>query len=227
MLIPHDTIFSVSPRFEALLPPGGLDGVTLDLRALDVPTVLEGRAGDVALVSVLGVLAKERTIWLAANGGTSYRDLVAAIDRAARSSARAIVLDVRSPGGGIFAMPEAVRAVLRARRRKPVLAWVSRAAGPAVALAAACSRVYARPLATFGPIGIVGTADIDEAALLQMRGDLAQVVADVRGLDLVRSACDLAYLGRRAVFSETAETMGLCDHIYDSLEEVIEETRRC
>lgn len=79
-----------------------------------------------------------------------------AIDRlAADPSVRAIVVRVDSGGGSVLAADQIYRAILRARRRKPVIASLGAvAASGGYYIASACHEIWADPSTITGSIGI-------------------------------------------------------------------------
>jgi len=84
------------------------------------------------------------------------RTVVRAIEQlAADSSIRAIVLRVDSPGGSALASDQIWRALMRARRRKPVIASMgSVAASGGYYVASAAQEIWANPSTLTGSIGI-------------------------------------------------------------------------
>lgn len=91
------------------------------------------------------------------------RTVIASIDRFARDpSIAAIVLRVDSPGGSALASDQIWRAVVRARRRKPVIAsFGAVAASGGYYIGAAAEEIWADPSTITGSIGIYyGKVDV-------------------------------------------------------------------
>jgi protease-4 len=130
-------------------------------------TILPGRAGGVG-EDVAGAKGVARSI------------RAAAADR----SVRAIVLRVDSPGGDALASDLLWREVVRARRRKPVVAWTGDAAASGGYLVAvAADVIVAQPSTLTGSIGVFALKPDLSGALAKLslsreayaRGELAQI----------------------------------------------------
>lgn len=122
-------------------------------RALPYRRTKEG----VAVITVTGSLIN-RGAWLGSNSGeTSYEGIKYQIARAAADPrAKAILLDIESPGGEAVGAFEAAEAVRVAAREKPVTAVVNgMAASAAYALASGATRVVTTPTGLAGSIGVV------------------------------------------------------------------------
>ncbi len=87
---------------------------------------------------------------------TGGRTASRAIDRLAADPAIAvIVVRIDSPGGSVLASDQIHRAILRARRHKPVLASMGAvAASGGYYVAAACDEIWAEPATITGSIGV-------------------------------------------------------------------------
>lgn len=111
----------------------------------------------IKVIPVQGTLVKRALGLAAASGLTSYADIGAMLDIAARDPAvRGILLDVDSPGGetgGVFELSEAVRAVSTV---KPVWAVANDSAfSAAYAIAASAQRVIVTRTGGVGSIGVI------------------------------------------------------------------------
>ena len=115
--------------------------------------------GGIAVVPVLGPLVA-RSDWLSALfGAIGYGDVGAAVAAAfADPSARAVLLEIDSPGGevgGLFDLVETIRG-LRAQTGKPLWAVASESAlSAAYAIASATDRLYVTRTGEVGSIGVV------------------------------------------------------------------------
>lgn len=98
---------------------------------------------------------------------TGGRTAVEAIDAfAADPSIAAIVVRIDSPGGSVLASDQIHRAILRARRRKPVVASLGAvAASGGYYVASACDEIWALPSTITGSIGVwFGKVDVEPLA---------------------------------------------------------------
>jgi len=87
----------------------------------------------------------------------AYRldDLEYLLKVAASSSDDVLVLNIRSPGGSIYKVPETARLIERVAMQKPVFAYTDvMIASAAYWLAASCNKIYAAPSADIGSIGV-------------------------------------------------------------------------
>ena len=115
--------------------------------------------GGIAVVPVLGPLVA-RSDWLSALfGAISYGEVGAAVAAAfADPSARAVLLEIDSPGGevgGLFDLVETIRG-LRAQTGKPLWAVASESAlSAAYAIASAADRLYVSRTGEVGSVGVV------------------------------------------------------------------------
>jgi signal peptide peptidase SppA len=122
--------------------------------AEDAPYAL---ADGIATIAVHGELIN-RGSWLDAYSGlTSYERLGKALRQAeADPNARAVILDVDSPGGEAAGAMETAAIVRAVSKVKPVKAFVnSTGASAAYAIAAAASELIVTPSAIVGSIGVV------------------------------------------------------------------------
>lgn len=111
-----------------------------------------GRSG-VALVPIRGIIVSDTTL----TGYTSAQNTVEQLDMALTdSSVAAVLLDVDSPGGDSGAVKRIYDAVIRLKRKKPVVSVI---AGNATAggyyIASASDRIFAYESST---VGFIGTA---------------------------------------------------------------------
>jgi signal peptide peptidase SppA len=131
---------------------------------LDMEEVGEGRflpyhrtADGVAVISIVGSLIN-RGAWIGSySGEVSYEAIKFQVARAAADpKARAIVLDIESPGGEATGAMEAAAAIREAATMKPVVAVVNgMAASAAYALASGAERIVTTPTGVVGSIGVV------------------------------------------------------------------------
>jgi len=129
------------------------------------------RAVGVAVVPVIGTLTQRGDVINSVS--TRSTDGVAAEVRAAAADpqADAIVLDVDSPGGEVFGVPEAFAAIREATKIKPVVAVAnSFAASAAYYLASAADEIWVTPSGQVGSIGVYAL-HVDASAALEAAGE--------------------------------------------------------
>lgn len=128
--------------------------------------------GQVAIVPVVGVLAKRANMFMQISGGTSLQMMAGWLDQAAADpQVAAIVLEIDSPGGQVDGVQQFAAQVQAVRAAgKPVVAWINGVgASGAYWIASAAERVLIADTTTVvGSIGVVAThVDVSkrEAAL--------------------------------------------------------------
>lgn len=114
------------------------------------------RADSVAIIPIHDVITKRASFWTDVMGGTSLDVLSLQLAQArADDSVRAVVLDVDSPGGGVYGVDEVAEQLAELDAQKPVVAFVSGlAASAAYWLASSSSRIVASPSSDLGSIGV-------------------------------------------------------------------------
>lgn len=138
----------------------------------DVPTsaAVEKRAADerdrpfamrgsVAVIPVMGTIARRMNFMDALSGGTSIEIFERRFDEAmADDEVTSIVLSVDSPGGSVYGVEEIARKIYNARREKRIVAVVDGglAASAAYYLASSATEVVASPSSEIGSIGVFG-----------------------------------------------------------------------
>lgn len=121
--------------------------------------------GTIAVVPVIGSIHHRANMFTETSGGTSAQNLGAKIDALAYDeSISAIVLEVDSPGGSVFGVPEVASKIYNARSKKPIVASVAGlAASAAYWLGTAASEMVASPSSQVGSIGVfLAHEDISE-----------------------------------------------------------------
>jgi signal peptide peptidase SppA len=116
------------------------------------PTV----ARSVAVLPVLGTLAKRMDLFEESSGGTSTDRLAREFDRLmADDTVGAIVLDIDSPGGQVFGTEELADKIFAARGTKPLVAVANaEAASAAYYIASATDEVSITPSGEVGSVGV-------------------------------------------------------------------------
>lgn len=126
--------------------------------------------GGVAVIPVYGVINQRMNLLSAMFGGTSTELLAAQFRQAmADPGVRAIVLDVDSPGGGVYGVDELAGEIFRARGEKPVVAVAnSLMASAAYWIGSAADEIVVTPSGEVGSIGVLAAHEDLSAALEQV-----------------------------------------------------------
>ncbi len=118
----------------------------------------ETKGTAVAIIPVYGVIAQRMSLMdeISGPGGTStervMKDIKAAVADPAVSS---ILLDIDSPGGTVYGVPELAKEIYELRGRKPIVAIAnSLAASAAYWIASAASEFHITPSGEAGSIGV-------------------------------------------------------------------------
>lgn len=115
------------------------------------------RAGSIARIPIIGPIEPRASIWTLLFGGSAV-DLIAAQLRAALDDpdTKAILLDIDSPGGSVFGIPELAREIRAARGQKPILAVANaEAASAAYYLGSQADEFSITPSGQAGSIGVI------------------------------------------------------------------------
>ncbi|MCD6464087.1 signal peptide peptidase SppA [Candidatus Woesearchaeota archaeon] len=109
--------------------------------------------GNVAVIKIDGVITTSNSGLFAS---VESQDIVSLIKKAADDDHfKAIVLEINSPGGSAVASEEIVNAVLEARQKKPVIAWIRDiGASGAYWVASAADYIIASKASIVGSIGV-------------------------------------------------------------------------
>lgn len=151
----------------------------LDLRVAGVPTPfdaarpakLKAVRGNVAVLSLYGVLAQRMNMITEASGGTSTDMFGAAFDEMmADDTVGAIVIDVDSPGGEVYGLEELSDRIFNARGTKPIYAVAnSLMASAAYYVGSAADKIIVTPGGEVGSIGTVAV-HVDKSAADEAAG---------------------------------------------------------
>ncbi len=127
-------------------------------------------AGAVAVIPVVGLITQRGDIIdsMPTVSSSQLADVVRAAG--ADGTVEAIVLEMDSPGGEVYGIPEAAAAIRETRAAKPIIAVANSVAGSAAYwLAAQADEVIVTPSGEVGSIG-VWTGHIDESKRLEQEG---------------------------------------------------------
>lgn len=118
------------------------------------PYKLQGAA---AVIPVHGTITPRPSVFSSWSGGSSAEGIGRAVEQAAADpQAEAIVLDIDSPGGSVFGMPEAAGKILAARKAKPIYAVANHvAASAAYWIATQAHTVAVTPAGQVGSVGVI------------------------------------------------------------------------
>jgi len=125
----------------------------------------------VAVVQVIGTLTRQAHV-INSELTRSTDDIAHEVTTfAAEPSVEAIVLELDTPGGEVFGMPEAFAAIRAAARQKPVIASVnSIAASGGYYLGAAADELFVNPSGRVGSIGVFAL-HVDQSKWLESEGE--------------------------------------------------------
>ena len=123
--------------------------------------------GNVAVLPLLGVVAQRAGLMMESSGGTSTDRFGAQFDElVADPSIKGIVLDVDSPGGSVFGVPELAAKIHAARGHKPIIAVAnSVTASAAYWIASAADELVVTPSGEVGSIGVLAVHEDMSRAL--------------------------------------------------------------
>ena len=143
-----------------------------DGRMAGGPPARPAGGSTVAVIPIIGTLT-QRVQAIGSVGETrSTADLAAEVRAAAlEPSVDGIVLEVDSPGGEVFGVPEAWASIRESARMKPVVAHAnSVAASAALYLASAAREVWVTPSGLVGSVGVY-SLHIDASKALEQMGE--------------------------------------------------------
>ena len=115
------------------------------------------RNGTIAVLPLYGIIAQRMNLMMATSGGTSTELFGKALQQALDDpSISAVVIDIDSPGGSVFGVPELAQTIADARGRKPIVAVAnSQAASAAYWIASAVDELVITPSGEVGSIGVL------------------------------------------------------------------------
>lgn len=161
----NETPWAIRPeRLAAMLEVSGrLSSVRLgeDFEAaLELARVAGPRraaAGAVARIRIEGPIEQKASIWTLLFGGAALDMIQAEFEEALKDpDVKGILLEVDSPGGTVYGVPELARRIRAARGSKPIVAVANaEAASAAYYLASQADEVVATPSGQVGSIGVV------------------------------------------------------------------------
>jgi signal peptide peptidase SppA len=113
--------------------------------------------GAAAVIPIHGTITPRPSVFASWSGGASAEGIGRAVEQAAADpTAEAIVLDIDSPGGSVFGLPEAAGKIMAARKAKPVYAVANHvAASAAYWLATQAHTITVTPAGQVGSVGVI------------------------------------------------------------------------
>lgn len=162
------TAWAIIPeRLSAMLDATGRMVANVDLAspddylaAAELAAARQGarsRSGSIARISISGHIEPKASLWTLLFGGAAV-DLIAAQfqDALADRDTTAILLDIDSPGGSVYGVPELARTIRAARGQKPILAVANaEAASAAYYLGSQADEFSITPSGQVGSIGVI------------------------------------------------------------------------
>ncbi len=133
------------------------DADSLEAFAADNRRRTSGRtSGAVAILPVFGTILQRGNMFTEASGAVSTEMLGRQLDdMLARKDVGSIILEIDSPGGTVYGVPELGEKIYKARDRKPIVAYVNPyAASAGLWLAVAAGEVVVTPSGKLGAIGV-------------------------------------------------------------------------
>lgn len=140
-------------------------------RGQDIRTARDGAT--IAVVPIIGPVTQRGGFDMVACEGFRSTDAIATEVRAAAAEPKvdAIVLEVDSPGGEVFGVPEAWQAIRESAKAKPVVAAVnSVSASAAYYLSSAATEIWVNPSGQVGSIGVYAL-HVDVSKALERMGE--------------------------------------------------------
>jgi capsid assembly protease len=155
--------------------PGALSGYLADIDMVQIDSKVVNpfkaiKSGSLAVLPLGGPV--DQKSWIEYWGGTSTERFGAAFDEAMKDDSVAVVLiDVDSPGGSVYGVPELSDKIYNARGTKPIIAISnSLMASAAYWIASAADTVYATPSSETGSVGVLAM-HVDVSGQDEMLGE--------------------------------------------------------
>jgi len=138
------------------------------------------QAGSIAVIPLQGIIAQRLSAMdeISGPGGTSTESFAKAFKAAlADETVTSIIIDVNSPGGTVYGVPELADLIYKSRGQKPILASVNSIAfSAAYWIATAADQVYVTPSGEVGSIGVFAE-HIDISEQQKMKGIKTTLIA--------------------------------------------------
>ncbi len=131
-------------------------GVVYQQRAASTVGSSKKKRKEVAVLSLSGPIDHRASMWLDWIGGTATDRFGAEFDAAMDDpSVKSVLIDVNSPGGSAFGVPELAAKMYKRRGEKPIVAVAdAMAASAAYWVGSAADRLYVTPSGYVGSVGV-------------------------------------------------------------------------
>lgn len=136
------------------------------------------RQGEAALIPIYGTITQRADLFAEWSGGTSTEMVSREIDAAmADAKVRAIVLDIDSPGGGVYGVEELAAKIHAAGKEKKIIAVAnSLAASAAYWIGSQASEFVMSPNAEAGSIGVY-QIHVDQSEAIAREGQKVTIIS--------------------------------------------------
>jgi signal peptide peptidase SppA len=129
------------------------------------------RAGGIAVVRVIGTMTQRAEVINSVETRSTASVAEEVAEAVADSEVDAVVLEIDSPGGEVFGVPEAWAAIRAAAKQKPVVASAnSLMASAALYVASAASEIWVTPSGEVGSVGVYAL-HVDASKALEDMGE--------------------------------------------------------
>lgn len=154
------TSWAILPeRLAAMLDAAGHVRAEVYEAAVEAATRRQARqnTGSVARIPIYGAIEPKASIFTLLFGGSAVDLIQAQFDAAlADPDTKAILLDIDSPGGSVYGIPELARSIRAARGQKPILSIANaEAASAAYYIGSQADEFSVTPSGQVGSIGVV------------------------------------------------------------------------
>jgi signal peptide peptidase SppA len=147
------------------------DGAEIEARVGRRATRFSGIKGNIALISLFGIISQRMNMVSASSGGTSTEMFSQVFNRTiADKSIGAVVIDTDSPGGSVAGIQELSDLIYNARGTKPIISVVnSLMASAAFWIGSSADEIVMTPSGQIGSVGVVAT-HVDQSAANEQLG---------------------------------------------------------
>jgi signal peptide peptidase SppA len=152
-----DLLYQKFYQFESGLDPKTIEDYEARINGTDAAEPAYKIENETAIISITGPLTKRASIFSFLFGGLSYQQISDQISVALTDDrARAIVLDIDSPGGVVSGVEGVSDLIYNSRAIKPIIAYTSGTmASAAYWIGSAAEALFADKTATIGSIGVL------------------------------------------------------------------------
>lgn len=139
--------------------PGALESYienSKDIQAIESRSMPSEKKSSVAWLPLFGPISQRADMWMEMFGGTSTEEFGAVFDgMIANKNVGSIVIEIDSPGGGVYGVHELSEKIFNARGKKPIVAVAnSLAASAAYWIGTAADELIVTPSGEVGSVGV-------------------------------------------------------------------------